>query len=71
MVKIRLSRVGKKNDPFYRIVAIEENRKREGKPLEILGYWYPAKDTKEVNKKRLKSWVDNGAVFTKAVNKLL
>jgi small subunit ribosomal protein S16 len=71
MIKIRLARGGTKNKPFYRIVAIEESRKREGKPLDILGYWHPAKDTKKIDKKKLKFWIERGAKVTKAVEKLL
>ena len=71
MIKIRLTRGGTKNKPFYRIVAIEESRKREGKPLDILGYWHPAKDTKKIDKKKLKFWIERGAKVTKAVEKLL
>jgi small subunit ribosomal protein S16 len=71
MIKIRLARGGTKNKPFYRIVAIEESRKREGKSLDILGYWHPAKDTKKIDKKKLKFWIERGAKVTKAVEKLL
>ncbi len=71
MIKIRLARGGTKNKPFYRIVAIEESSKREGKPLDILGYWHPAKDTKKIDKKKLKFWIERGAKVTKAVEKLL
>jgi small subunit ribosomal protein S16 len=71
MIKIRLARGGTKNKPFYRIVAIEESRKREGKPLDILGYWHPAKDIKKIDKKKLKFWIERGAKVTKAVEKLL
>ncbi|TEU02527.1 30S ribosomal protein S16 [Candidatus Woesebacteria bacterium] len=71
MIKIRLARGGTKNKPFYRIVAIEESRKREGKPQDILGYWHPAKDTKKIDKKKLKFWIERGAKVTKAVEKLL
>lgn len=71
MIKIRLARGGTKNKPFYRIVAIEESRKREGKSQDILGYWHPAKDTKKIDKKKLKFWIERGAKVTKAVEKLL
>lgn len=71
MIKIRLARGGTKNKPFYRIVAIEESRKREGKPQDILGFWHPAKDIKKIDKKKLKFWLERGAKVTKAVEKLL
>jgi small subunit ribosomal protein S16 len=71
MIKIRLARHGKKNDPFYRVVAIEESRKREGKPLEVIGFWHPAKNLKKINKKKLDKWLLRGAQITKAAAKLL
>lgn len=70
MVKIRLSRLGSKGTVFYRIVAINEQSKRSGKFLEILGYWYPSKGTKELKKDRIKFWQDKGAIPSAAVSKL-
>ena len=71
MIKIRLTRGGARNAPFYRIVAIDERKKREGAPLDIIGIWDPKKDTKSIDKKKLEEWVKKGAVTTKAVEKLL
>ena len=41
MVKIRLTRAGARNRPFYRIVAVDERRPRDGRPLEFLGTFDP------------------------------
>lgn len=71
MIKIRLSRGGKKNSPFYRIVAIEKSRKRDGKYLEIIGTWNPTKDEKKIKVDRLEHWIGNGAVVSDSVKKLL
>lgn len=71
MVKIRLARGGAKNNPFYRIVVIEESRARSGKPLDILGYWYPKKDDKKIDKEKVQKWVGKGAKLSKAVATLL
>jgi small subunit ribosomal protein S16 len=71
MIKIRLSRGGVKKKPFYRIVAIEESRKRGGKPLDIIGYWNPQKSDLKINKDKLKAWIEKGAKKTTAVDKLL
>ena len=71
MVTIRLSRLGKKNDPFYRIVAIEKSRKRAGKALANLGYWHPKKDDLKIKKNEIKKWVENGAQVSKAVLNLM
>jgi small subunit ribosomal protein S16 len=70
MLKIRLARGGKRNDPFYRIIAIDERKKREGKAIETLGFWHPAKDTKKVDTAKIEEWRSKGAVVTKAVEKL-
>lgn len=71
MIKIRLARGGKTNDPFYRVVAIDSRRKREGKSLETLGYWHPAKNLKKIDKKKIKEWVAKGAQISSAVSKLM
>jgi small subunit ribosomal protein S16 len=71
MLKIRLARVGAKNDPHYRVVVIEEKRKREGKSLEIIGHWHPAKGKRKIDHAKLKKWVSLGAKKTKAVDELV
>ena len=71
MVKIRLARGGVKNNPFYRIVAIDTKRKRGGKPLEIIGYWHPSKDVKKIDIKKIDAWVKKGAQVSQAVEKLI
>ena len=71
MIKIRLSRGGAKNSPRYRIVAIEESVKQGGQPLEILGYWDSRKNIKSLDKKKIQSWADLGAIITKSVRKLI
>ena len=71
MIKIRLARGGVKNSPFYRIVAIEEGRKRGGKPLDILGYWHPKKNVIKISKEKISLWKKKGAKTTSAVEKLL
>ena len=71
MIKIRLSRGGVKNKPFYRIVAIEKSRKRGGRPLDIIGFWNPQKGDLKIDKDKLKSWLEKGAKKTAAVDKLL
>lgn len=71
MIKIRLARGGKKNQPFYRIVAIEHTRKRGGKPLDVLGFWNPAKEDVKIDKEKLKNWLDKGAKTSNAVDELI
>lgn len=71
MLKIRLSRKGAKNSPFYRIVVIDERKKREGTSNGIVGWWNPKKDTKEVDKKKVEEWIKRGALLSPAVKKLI
>jgi len=70
-VKIRLSRVGKKAAPFYRIVAVDERRKRDGASLEVLGTYNPLKgEMVQFNQERINFWISQGAIPTDAVKRL-
>lgn len=71
MIKIRLARKGTINKPVYRIVAIDERKKNNGKPLEVLGFWQPLKNIKEIKKDKIKIWLEKGAQLSPAVKKLL
>ncbi len=70
-VKIRLSRIGKTHAPFYRIVAIDSRKKRDGESLEILGTYNPLKgEIIQFHDERIKAWVAQGAIVSDAVKKL-
>ncbi|HWP92407.1 MAG TPA: 30S ribosomal protein S16 [Thermodesulfobacteriota bacterium] len=73
MVKIRLMRTGAKKKPFYRIVAADSRAPRDGKFLEILGYYDPRKKPHilEVKTDRVKDWIEHGAQLTERVEKLI
>jgi len=71
MVKVRLSKVGAKNNRIYRIVAIDQRRAREGKALEVIGYWHPKKDSLRIDKKKLDYWISRGAELSPAVEKII
>lgn len=73
MVKIRLMRIGSKKKPFYRIVAADSRSPRDGKFLEILGYYDPKKKPHvlEVNTERVKDWISKGAQTSERVGKLI
>ncbi|MEK7550500.1 MAG: 30S ribosomal protein S16 [Patescibacteria group bacterium] len=70
MVKIKLAKFGRKKAPFYRIVAIADKSKREGKPVDTLGYWNPSSDELKFDKEKLKVLVEKGAQITTGVAKL-
>jgi small subunit ribosomal protein S16 len=71
MVKIRLARWGRVHDPFYRIVAIDGEKKVTGIPLAVLGFWNPREKKIEIDKKEIKLWVTKGAHVSPAVEKLM
>ncbi len=71
MVKIRLARIGKKNDPFYRIVATDERQKLTGRSIEVLGFWHPRTNLKKIDKKKVNDFVKKGAQVSSAVLELL
>lgn len=73
MVKIRLARTGSKNQPKYRIVAADEKFKRDGRFLEILGYYDPTVDPFiiKIDGARFNYWLSVGAQPTESVKKLL
>ncbi|MDA1338046.1 MAG: 30S ribosomal protein S16 [bacterium] len=73
MVKIRLTRTGRKNLPSYRIVAIEHTTKRDGQYIEILGFFNPSKNPAEfqIDKDKVNEWVKNGAQVSDSVQELI
>ncbi len=72
-VRIRLTRKGAKKRPFYRIVASDSEAPRDGRFLEILGYYDPLQDPPVVNikKDRLEEWIRQGAGITETARSLL
>ncbi|MFH1661956.1 MAG: 30S ribosomal protein S16 [Candidatus Falkowbacteria bacterium] len=71
MLTIRLSRIGKKNKPMYRLIISEKSKDPYGKALEILGSYNP--HTKELIAKaeRIKYWISKGSGVSNSVNNLL
>jgi small subunit ribosomal protein S16 len=70
-VRIRLSRIGKKHVPFYRIVAVDGRRKRDGAFLENLGTYDALKGSfVHFHEERMNSWIEKGAIPSEAVKKL-
>jgi small subunit ribosomal protein S16 len=73
VVKIRLLRVGAKKRPFYRIVAVDERRKGDGRHLEWLGTYDPLVDPPriEVRHAELDAWVGKGAHLSDSVRSIV
>lgn len=72
-VRIRLSRVGATKRPSYRVVAIDSRRPRDGRALEILGYYDPLTEpaTVRIDAERFAAWVSKGALPSATVAKLM
>ncbi len=73
MVKIRLTRQGAKKRPIYRIIAIDERKPRDGRPLEYLGTYDPRTEPELISLKseRIEDWVSKGAQLSPRVATLL
>jgi small subunit ribosomal protein S16 len=72
-VVIRLMRAGAKKRPFFRMVAADSRRQRDGRFLEILGHYNPLTQPYElvVHKDRVESWISKGAQPSEQVASLL
>jgi small subunit ribosomal protein S16 len=72
-VVIRLMRAGAKKRPFYRIVVADSRRQRDGRFVEILGYYDPMKQPHELvfEKDRVEGWLKTGAQPSTQVASLL
>ena len=73
MVKIRLTRVGAKKKPVYRIQAIDERKPRNGRALEYLGTYDPNTDPAAINLKTaaIDAWLAKGAQMSDTVASLV
>jgi len=72
-VKIRLSRIGGKHQPIYRVVVCDSQAKRDGKVIEIIGSYQPATKEKKIGikKDRYQFWLEKGAQPTATLRRLL
>ncbi len=71
MLKIRLKRTGAKKSPSYRIIVINSTTKREGRPVEELGWYNPKTKEMKFNKESALSWISKGAQPTETVKYLI
>jgi len=72
VVKIRLQRTGKRNRPSYRIVVTDSRNPRDGKVLDIIGYYDPLKDGNfRVDLEKLEEWISRGAQMTPRVKSIV
>src|SRR5579864_632943 len=73
VLMIRLSRVGARKQPHYRVVVIEKERARNGRPVEIVGTYNPRTTpaSVELKRERIDYWRSNGAQVSARVGKIL
>lgn len=73
MLMIRLARFGARKKPYYRVVVIEKERARNGRPVEVVGTYNPRTNpaTFDLKRERVTYWVSKGAKCSERVTKLL
>ncbi len=71
MVKLRLIRLGKKKQPFYRIVAMDNRSPRNGKALANIGTYDPMRAQLEIDEPSAQDWLRRGAKMSETVEALL
>lgn len=73
MLAIRLTRMGAKKKPFYRIVVTEKRSKRDGRFIENVGYYDPCSNPANIklNSERVNYWIERGAQPTDTVRNIL
>jgi len=72
MTVIRLTRMGRKKKPFYRIVVTDSRKRRDGGWIESIGYYNPVASEKEIrlDEERLNYWLSVGAQMSPTVKRL-
>ena len=72
-VRIRLTRVGATKRPAYRVIAIDKRRSRDGRALEILGFYDPLTEpaTVQIDRAKIQEWIGKGAQPSETVVKLM
>ncbi len=72
MLMIRLARFGAKKKPSYRVVVIEKERARDGRSLEVVGYYSPVRPVAvKLDHERIGYWLKNGAQPSETVARLI
>jgi small subunit ribosomal protein S16 len=71
MLKLRLKRTGRKKSPSYRLVVMENLSRRDGRPIDEVGYYNPLTKNFDFNISKIKEWLNRGAKPTQTVLNLL
>lgn len=71
MLKLRLKRTGRKRSPSYRLVIMENTTRRDGRPIEEVGYYDPISKNYKLDSEKIQKWLSYGVKPTKTVSNLL
>ena len=71
MLKLRLKRTGKKRSPSYRLVIMENTFRRDGRPIDEVGYYNPLTKQYKFDIEKIKQWLSYGVKPTQTVSNLL
>lgn len=71
MLKLRLKRIGRKRAPSYRLVIMENSCRRDGRPVDEVGYYNPISKQYKLDDIKIKKWLNYGVKPTKTVFHLL
>lgn len=71
MLKLRLKRIGRKRAPSYRLVIMESTTRRDGRPIDELGWYDPIAKTHAFNTSKIQKWLKHGVTPTRTVLNLL
>lgn len=71
MLKLRLKRIGRKRLPAYRLVVMETKTRRDGRPVDEVGYYDPLTKNYNFDFNKIKHWLNYGVKPTKTVLNLL
>lgn len=71
MLKLRLKRLGKKRYPSYRLVIMENTFRRNGRPIDEVGYYNPMTKDYKFDSDKIKKWLSYGVKPTETVLTLL
>jgi small subunit ribosomal protein S16 len=71
MLRLRLKRIGRKGSPSYRLVVMENKMRRDGRPIDQVGYYDPIVKKYQFNADKIKKWLNYGVKPTETVLTLL
>jgi small subunit ribosomal protein S16 len=71
MLKLRLKRIGRKRLPSYRLVIMENTSRRDGRPIEEVGYYDPISKRYNFDTPKIQKWLSYGVKPTQTVSNLL